>query len=73
MATKVKPLRTEAGNVARNQYVIWDSRNERRFFQSYDVIICVQYQGETLLDEHFWDFSRTTTVSYTHLTLPTKA
>ena len=60
MATKVKPLRTEAGNVARNQYVIWDSRNERRFFQSYDVIVCVQYQGETLLDEHFWDFSRTT-------------
>ena len=74
MATTVKPLRTGAGNVAVNQYVIWDSRNERRFFQSYDVIVCVQYKGETLLDENYWDYSRTTMrypVSYTHLTLPT--
>ena len=46
--------------MAVNQYVIWDSRNERRFFQSYDVIVCVQYKGETLLDEHYWDYSRTT-------------
>ena len=60
MATTVKPLRTGAGNVAVNQYVIWDSRNERRFFQSYDVIVCVQYKGETLLDENYWDYSRTT-------------
>ena len=49
MATKVKPLKTGAGNVASNQYVIWDSRNERRFFQSYDVIVCVQYKEKLCL------------------------
>jgi hypothetical protein len=44
---------------AKNQFVI--ETEEGVYFQSYDSIIVFRpYGGKTELDEHYWDYSRTT-------------
>ena len=51
MKTKVKKL-------AKNQVIIYTESSV--LFQSYNSTICKIENGKTLLDERFWDYSKTT-------------
>jgi hypothetical protein len=57
---KVRNLTSSRGNEVRNQFEIWDDAGNR-FYQSYDsIIVKVNVRGEIILDEYYWDYSRTT-------------
>ncbi len=59
MKTKVEQLRTGRGNLSHNQFRI--IAKEGIFFQSYDKIIAkLLTNGQVVLDENYWDYSRTT-------------
>ena len=56
---KVSNLESSRGNIVPNQFVI--KTDEGRTFQSYNSIICfVPYKGKVLLDEKYWNYSKTT-------------
>jgi|WetSurMetagenome_2_1015567.scaffolds.fasta_scaffold00711_34 hypothetical protein len=55
---KVKPLMTNNGTVAKEQYVIHADGKE--IFQSYDTIICIIENGAVTLDKNLWNYSTTT-------------
>lgn len=48
--------------LANNQFVITADDGSEITFQSYDSVICklIPKRGEILLDEKYWDYSRTT-------------
>jgi len=57
---KVRNLTSSRGNEVRNQFEIWDDAGNR-FYQSYDsIVVKVNVRGEIILDEYYWDYSRTT-------------
>ena len=55
---KVKPLMTDNGTVAKEQYVIHADNKE--IFQSYNSVICIIENGAITLDTNFWNYSTTT-------------
>lgn len=56
---KVKNITSTNGRKVVNQFHIVDS-DGAEYFQSYDSIICKRYEGIIILDEKYWDYSRTT-------------
>ena len=42
----------------KNQFII--TNDGITYFQSYDTIIVKQQNGQITLDEHYWDYSKTT-------------
>jgi len=60
MKIKVKQMTSHtSGRPIANQFIIETAKG--RYFQSYDSIIAFKpYFGKTELDEHYWDYSRTT-------------
>ena len=56
---KVTPLRTPGGFAASNQFII-EVEDGATVFQSYRTIIAMRRGGEVVLDEFYWDYSRTT-------------
>ncbi len=57
---KVENMRSANGNKVANQFVIYDD-NGAEYFQSYDSIIAIKDCDQNIqLDEHYWDYSRTT-------------
>ena len=60
----VKPMLTPNGNVAKNQFEIFDERLMTTYFQSYDSIIIKMkfHKGmrSIYLDKNLWDCSKTT-------------
>jgi hypothetical protein len=63
---KVQNMTSDKGNDIPNQFIIKDNGNV--YFQSYNSIIALipanrygeNYTKPILLDEYYWDFSRTT-------------
>lgn len=56
---KVSNLESSRGNLVPNQFEI--RTDEGVFFQSYNSMICfVPRVGKTLLDEYYWNYSKTT-------------
>jgi hypothetical protein len=56
---KVRNLESSRGNSIPNQFEIYDGG--KLYFQSYDVIIAMKdVDGQVWLDEHYWDYSKTT-------------
>ena len=56
---KVSNLESSRGNTVPNQFEI--RTDEGVFFQSYNSMICfVPRVGKTLLDETYWNYSKTT-------------
>ena len=51
-------METKVRNLALNQFII--ETENAVYFQSYGSIICKIENGETFLDENFWDYSKTT-------------
>ena len=51
-------METKAKKLANNQFII--QTENFVLFQSYDSIICKIENGQTYLDERFWDYSKTT-------------
>ena len=51
-------MKTKVKNLANNQLIIQTENSV--LFQSYDSIICKIENGQTYLDERFWDYSKTT-------------
>lgn len=59
MKMKVSNLESSRGNTVPNQFEI--RTDEGVFFQSYNSMICfVPRVGKTLLDEYYWNYSKTT-------------
>ena len=59
---KVKNMLSTQGNKIANQFEMIDDM-ENTWFQSYDSIIAVKlplFNGGIILDEYYWDYSRTT-------------
>lgn len=57
--TKVYNMESSRGNTVPNQFII--ETDDGRFFQSYNSIIAfIPLDGKTVLDETYWDYSRTT-------------
>ena len=57
---KVKNMTSNNGRAVPNQFEIWDDAGNR-FFQSYNsVIVKINKRDEIILDEKYWDYSRTT-------------
>lgn len=51
-----------SGRPVANQFLVY-TNNNTVYFQSYDSVIAVkQGNGKVVLDEHYWDYSRTTGV-----------
>ena len=55
---KVKNMYSDRGNTVPNQFII--TTNDGEYFQSYSSIIARRFNGQTYLDEYYWDYSRTT-------------
>ena len=51
-------MKTKVKNLALNQFII--ETENAVYFQSYNSIICKIENGQTYLDENFWDYSKTT-------------
>ena len=47
-----------AGQPVKNQFVVTDG--DKTWFQSYDTIIAIIDNGQVILDQNKWDFSKTT-------------
>lgn len=59
MKIKVENMESNRGNKIANQFIIYTGKG--RIFQSYNSLIAFRNtNGETFLDETFWDYSRTT-------------
>ena len=62
---KAKNIISNKGNPITNQIIITDTKKDSVTFQSYDAIIAVKTwdkngKRKVLLDEYFWNYSRTT-------------
>ena len=64
---KVRNMTSKSGNPVANQFIITDREDDYDIvvFQSYDSVIVRQHNRVdgstgTLLDEHYWDYSVTT-------------
>tara|TARA_R110000751_G_scaffold275415_1_gene376296 strand:+ start:266 stop:568 length:303 start_codon:yes stop_codon:yes gene_type:complete len=57
---KVSNMTSNKGNKIANQFIVSD--NQVSFFQSYNSVIARKdlTTNEITLDEHYWDYSRTT-------------
>ena len=57
---KVRQFRSNSGNPVANQFTIYTDKGV--YFQSYNSIIAFEPydQKPTILDEFYWDYSRTT-------------
>ena len=51
-------MKTKAKKLAKNQVIIYTENSV--LFQSYNSTICKIENGQTFLDERFWDYSKTT-------------
>ena len=51
-------MKTKLKNLAKNQVIIYTENSV--LFQSYNSTICKIENGQTFLDERFWDYSKTT-------------
>jgi hypothetical protein len=59
MKMKVSNLESSRGNTVANQFEI--RTDDGVFFQSYNSMICfVPKVGKILLDEYYWNYSKTT-------------
>jgi hypothetical protein len=59
MKVKVENMTSGRGNTIPNQFII--KTHEGYYFQSYaSVIVFIPNVGKTVLDESYWDYSRTT-------------
>lgn len=58
METKVKNMTSQNGNRVENQFII--TIGNVSYFQSYNTIIAKIENGKVLLDEYYWNFSKTT-------------
>jgi hypothetical protein len=59
MKMKVSNLESSRGNTVPNQFEI--RTDDGVFFQSYESMICfVPRNGKVLLDEYYWNYSKTT-------------
>jgi hypothetical protein len=59
MKVKVENMTSGRGNTIPNQFII--KTHEGHYFQSYaSVIAFIPNVGKTVLDESYWDYSRTT-------------
>lgn len=55
---KVENLRSTSGAKIANQFKI--TEGNKRWFRSYNAVICVIEDGKTTLDEKYWNYSKTT-------------
>ena len=63
---QVQQMVSSYGNPVPNQFIIWTKKYV--YFQSYSTIIAKlpnsdnpkKFTNKTILDKHFWDYSRTT-------------
>ena len=56
---KVRQMQSDKGNYIANQFELYTKKGV--YFQSYNSIIAFKSQnGNTFLDEYYWDYSRTT-------------
>ena len=55
---KVRNMVSSKGNVIPNQFII--NTKTAIIFQSYNSIIVIKTGGQTILDEHYWNYSVTT-------------
>jgi len=59
MKIKVKNMQSPNGNTIANQFVIY--ANNGKYFQSYNSVIAfINNNNNIVLDEHYWDYSKTT-------------
>lgn len=58
METKVKNMTSPNGNRVANQFIIYEKNSI--IFQSYGSIIVKKENNKVLLDEYYWNFSKTT-------------
>jgi len=56
--TNVQNMLSTSGREVPNQFII--QNDGKLFFQSYRSIIAMKEKGQVTLDEHYWDYSRTT-------------
>ena len=57
----VENMVSSSGNKIANQFVIWT--DEGKYFQSYNSVIAFipfDKNEKTILDEHYWNYSKTT-------------
>ena len=57
----VENIVSSSGNKIANQFVIWT--DEGKYFQSYNSVIAFipfDKNEKTILDEYYWDYSKTT-------------
>ena len=57
---RVQQFTNNKGNTVKNQFIITDGN--RKTFQSYKSVIAIKEDGNIILDEHYWDYSKTTGV-----------
>ena len=57
---RVQQFTNNNGNTVKNQFIITDGN--RKTFQSYTSVIAIKEDGNIILDEHYWDYSKTTGV-----------
>ena len=60
---KVENILSNNGNKIPNQFIITDYKNNCEIFQSYNSVIAKKIydgSGTVYLDEHYWDYSKTT-------------
>ena len=60
MTAKVRQMTSDrSGRPVANQFIIYT--NKGTYFQSYDSVIAFKSNdGKITLDDHYWDYSRTT-------------
>lgn len=58
MKTRVENLESPNGNKVANQFVIYTESG--KIFQSYNSVIVKIENGQIILDEYYWDYSKTT-------------
>jgi len=55
---QVSNMTSNNGNKVANQFIITDGATD--YFQSYDSMIVKRTDSQVYLDEHYWDYSVTT-------------
>ena len=55
---QVSNMYSSNGNKVANQFIITDGVTD--YFQSYNSMIVKRIDDQVYLDEHYWDYSRTT-------------
>jgi len=56
---RVRNMASNSGREVPNQFIV--ESNDGRYFQSYDSVIAkIDHNGKVFLDNHYWDYSKTT-------------